>query len=305
MNGPPPPRWFVVAFLAPAFALFTTFVAWPAAQALAFSLYDWNGLSDAEWAGLNNFFALVADGDLFMAALWHNLFLTIVPGASILALSLTFASLLHRRVRGANLFRVAFFFPNVMAAVAVALLWILIYSTTDFGLLNALLGAVQSGLHGLGLDWPNWDLPIPFSASKHLLYALVPMLVWTATGFYMVLFLAAMGGIPESYYEAAKLDGATPWQQFRFITLPLIRDVLTVGVVFLLITSLKLFDPIWVMENQRPTKDSHVLATLVYQKVFTEYDVGYGAAVAVMLFVLVFAASLVALRWGRAERLEY
>ena len=102
------------------------------------------------------------------------------------------------------------------------------------------------------------------------------MIVWQATGFYMVLFLAAMEGIPESYYEAAKLDGATGFQQFRHITLPLIREVLTVGVIFLMISSLKFFDAIWVMENQTPTRDSHVLATLLYQKVFTEYNVGYG-----------------------------
>jgi len=131
------------------------------------------------------------------------------------------------------------------------------------------------------------------------------MMVWTATGFYMVLFLAAMENIPETFYEAAKLDGASGFAQFRHITLPLIREVLTVGLVFLVIGSLKFFDAIWVMENQRPTKDSHVLATVLYQKVFTEYNVGYGSAVAVLLFILVFVATLLTLKLSRKEALEY
>jgi len=193
-----------------------------------------------------------------------------------------------------------FFFPNTIAAVAVALLWILLYSATNFGLINAAL----AGLQGWGVPVPV-DLPFPFLASQHLLIALVPMLVWALTGFYMVLFFAAMQNIPEEYYEAATLDGATGTQQFFHITLPLIREVLAVGVIFLLISSLKLFDPLWVMENQRPTKDSHVLATVLYQKAFTEYNIGYGAAVAVLLFLLVFACTWLSMRISRQDRVEY
>ncbi len=202
-------------------------------------------------------------------------------------------------MRGAALFRVAFFFPNVLAAVAIALLWVLLYSATEFGVFNAVLGRVASLL---GADF---GLPWPFLDSKYLMYSLVPMMVWTLTGFYMVLFLAAMEGIPETYYEVARLEGAGGLQQFRHVTLPLIREVLVVGAVFLLITTLKYFDPIWVMENQRPTKDSHVLTTMLYQKVFGEYDVGRGSAVAVCLFALVFCATLLSLRLTRAERVEY
>jgi ABC-type sugar transport system permease subunit len=131
------------------------------------------------------------------------------------------------------------------------------------------------------------------------------MMVWMWTGFYMVLFLAGMEGIPETYYEVARLEGASAWAQFRYITLPLVREIVAVGVVFLVISAMKFFDPIWVLENQRPTKDSHVMTTLLYQKVFTEYNVGYGAAIAVLLFALVFLATLVSLRLSRAERVEY
>ena len=297
-------RRFIALFLAPAFLLVTGFVVLPAGSAVYLSLHAWDGFDAPSWAGFENYAALFETGSLFPRALAHNLILLAGAGGGILALSLTFAALLHRRVRGAALFRVAFFFPNVLAAVAVALLWVLLYSTTEFGVVNALLAKGEAGLRALGFD-AVFGLPFPFLDSRYLIVSIIPMVIWTATGFYMVLFLAAMSGIPETYYEAASLEGATPWQQFRHVTFPLIRETLVVALIFLLITSLKLFDPIWVMENQRPTPDSHVLATLLYQKVFTEYNVGYGAAVAVMLFLMVFAATLVTLRLTRHERVEY
>jgi ABC-type sugar transport system permease subunit len=298
-------RVFIFTFLAPALFLFTIFVAVPSVRALGYSLRQWDGLSTPKWVGLKNFITLFKDSDLFLVAFQHNLFLMFVGGLLTLALSLFFAAILHRRVRGASLFRVAFFFPNVISSVAIALLWVLLYSTTSFGVINSLLLHAQQILAQMGVTWPRIDLPFPFVDSKYVIYSIIPMMVWTATGFYMVLFLAAMENIPETFYEAAKLDGASEFAQFRHITFPLIREVFTVGVVFLVIGSLKFFDAIWVMENQQPTSDSHVLATVLYQKVFTEYNVGYGSAVAVLLFILVFFATLVTLRLSRKEALEY
>jgi len=301
-------------FLAPALLLFTIFVALPGLRALLYSLQKWDGLGEAEWVGLANFRALSSD-DLFLPALQNNAILMVGAGSITLALALFFASLVHRGVRGASVFRVAFFFPNIVASVAVALIWLLLYSTTGFGAINALLRLIQRGLAALATPLPEGinnviasfgdALPYAFTDTSHLIYALIPMMVWTAVGFYMVLFLAAMQSIPEEYYEAATLDGATPRQQFFGITLPLIREVFVVGIVFFIISSAKFFDAIWVLENQYPTKDSHVLATVLYQKVFTEYNIGYAAAVAVVLFVLVFLATLITLRWSRKEALEY
>jgi ABC-type sugar transport system permease subunit len=295
---------FLAAFLAPAFVMFSLFVAWPGVRALIYSLQKWDGLGDAEWAGLANFERLLSD-PLFYAALRHNLILAFAGGSLTLCLALFFASLLHRRIRGAGLFRVVFFFPNVIATVAVALVWLLLYSTTDFGMVNAFLGVVQNALGAAGIHVFEGVLPYAFTDSTHLIWALVPMMVWTATGFYMVLFIAAMEGIPEEFYDAAKLDGASPLSQFWHVTLPMIREVIVVGIVFLIISSMKFFDSVWVMESQYPTNDSHVLATLLYQKVFSEYNVGYGAAVAVMLFLIVFAATLFTFRLSRKEALEF
>jgi len=295
----------VLTFLAPALALFTIFVAIPSVRALAYSLQRWDGLSKPKWVGFRNFIDLFRDNDLFIVALKHNLLVMVGGGSVTLMLSLFFAALLHRRIRGAALFRIAFFFPNVISSVAIALLWVLLYSTTSFGVINGILIHLRSLLALMGVAWPFMDLPFPFVDSKYVIYAVIPMTVWTATGFYMVLFLAAMENIPETFYEAATLDGASELAQFWYITFPLIREVFTVGVVFLVIGTLKFFDAIWVMENQWPTKDSHVLATVLYQKVFTEYNVGYGSAVAVLLFLLVFLATLLTLRLSRKEALEY
>lgn len=304
MTGHREQRTLVIAFLLPAFVVFTGFVAWPALRALAYSLQKWDGLGDATWIGLANFQRLFAD-DLFFAALSHNLILAFVGGTLTIGLALLFASLLHRRIKGAALFRVVFFFPNVVAAVAVALVWMMLYSTLDFGMVNALLAQLQGALTWLGIETSQDLLPFAFTDTKYLIYSIVPMMVWTATGFYMVLFLAAMQGIPEEFYEAARMEGASGVRQFWHITLPMIREVLTVGVVFLIISSMKFFDAIWVMESQYPTKESHVLATVLYQKVFTEYNIGYAAAVAVMLFLIVFVATLVTFRVSRREVVEF
>lgn len=295
---------FLAGFLAPALFLFTIFVAWPSVRALIYSVQKWNGLTEPEWVGLANFRQLFAD-DLFIRALEHNIILLVGAGSIIIILSLAFAAMLHQRLPGSAVFRITFFFPNVIAAVAIAILWIVLYSTTAFGVFNAVLMGLQDLLGYAGLSFMEGMLPYPFLDSTRLIYSLIPMMVWTATGFYMVLFLAAMENIPPSYYEAARLDGATGIQQFFHVTLPMIREVLVVGVVFLVISSFKFFDAVWVMENQVPAKDSHVLATVLYQKVFSEYNVGYAAAVAVLLFLIVLSATLITLRWSRKEAVEY
>jgi ABC-type sugar transport system permease subunit len=289
-----PPIAFIAVFLAPAVILYGIFVLLPAANAFRYSLMRWDGLSDPVWVGFKNFESIFRSGDVFLGALYHNAYLMAVPGAITIALALFFAYTLHRGLVGGRLFRITFFFPNVISSVAISILWILIYSPTGAGLLNNILKSVFHYQH-----------PIPFTQSSRLLTALPPMIVWSATGFYMVLFLAAMENIPETYYEAAKLDGASNSRLFFGITLPLMWDVLTTGVVYMVIGSLKMFDMIWIMENGRPSKDTHTIASLMYSKVFEEYNIGYGSAIAVFLFLLILLATRITFRFMRRERLEY
>lgn len=295
---------FIFWCLLPALLLYLPFVVLPALRAFGYSFQKWNGFGDIKFVGTENFQKLFSD-ELFYKALQHNAFLFLAGGSITLVLALIYANLLHRGVRGAGVFRVAFFFPNVIASVAVASLWLLIYSASSYGVANGVLSVVQRALDGVGIAFMEGELPFAFAGSENLLVSIVPMMVWMATGFYMVLFLAAMESIPPELYEAAKLDGATGPRQFWHVTLPLVREVFVVGVVFFIISSAKFFDAIWVMNNEYPTPDTHVLATLLYQKIFSEYNVGYAAAVAVVLFALIFMATLITLRWSRREALEY
>lgn len=286
---------FLWGMLGPPVALYTLLVLIPAISAFSTSLTRWDGLRKPVYVGFGNFSALLAIGSDFWNAAKHNLYLMLVPGSITLALALFFAYSLHLNVKGAKLFRVAFFFPNVISSVAVAMLWVLIYSTGKAGLLNNLFKAIYG---------PQFAA-IPFTQSDRLLGAIVPMAVWTATGFYMVLFLAAMQNIPTSFYEAAYLDGAGNLKTFFKVTIPLMWDVLTTGILFVIIGGLKFFDSVWVMENGRPKGATHTISTMMYSRVFEEYDIGTGTAIAVLLFVMVLLVTGIVRRALKRESLEY
>src|SRR5688572_4572264 len=173
-------RVFLAIFLGPAFVLFTVFVAIPSVRALLYSLQHWDGLTEPRWVGLDNFRQLIQDSPLFFDALSNNILLIVCSGTVTITLALIFAAMIHRKVGGASVYRVTFFFPNVIASVAVALLWVLLYSVTDFGFFNGLLIGLHDGLERVGIVQGEWALPFPFLASKYLIYSIVPMVVWAA-----------------------------------------------------------------------------------------------------------------------------
>ncbi|MCE7906967.1 MAG: sugar ABC transporter permease [Candidatus Omnitrophica bacterium] len=308
-------RRFAFWAILPAFLLFSFWVAWPALKGFQFALSRWDGLTPPVPVGLGNFremFDAFLNPDagpaarMLPIAFQNNLILMIFPMIIILSISLFFASAFRKGIAGASLFRVAFFFPNILSSVAVSVLWMLLYSTSSFGVFNSILGSLNQVLIQLGwVDRPLVSTPFEFTNSAILAWSLIPMIVWTATGFYMLLFLAAMQSIPDSLYEAATVDGASHFTQFRCITFPLIRDTVVTGMVFLLLGGLKIFDQVWVIEQQQSRPDSNTLATLMYSKVFNEYQVGYGTAIAVFLFILVLVFSLATLRLYRREALEF
>lgn len=287
-------RRMAVLFLLPACTLYGVFFLYPVASSLVFSLYDWDGYTQQRaYVGLGNFTRLLRDDPMFWTALKHNLFLLSVPTAIILAVSLFFAAALSGGVRGARFFRVTFFFPNIISGVAITMLWLFIYNP-NFGLLNAVLRPLRHG-----------QAPVVWLDPNHVLMALVAPIVWCSVGFYMVLFLAGMENIPHTFYDAAKVDGANSWQQFRHITVPLMWDILTIAVVFLVIGGLRIFDLIYVMSLGWVSEQSQVIATYLYEQAFNNANMGYGIAIAVVLFVLVFAATAISMRIMRRQRLEY
>jgi raffinose/stachyose/melibiose transport system permease protein len=214
--------------------------------------------------------------------------------------ALALAALIHRGVWGAGFFRAVFLFPNLLGGIAATLLWMNAYDPHG-GLVNTAL--VQLG-QWTGNDWLKSFAGYAWLSQQNLYRALVPIYLWMACGFNLVLYLAAMQGINPELYEAAELDGASKLRQFFTITLPLIRDVLATSAVFIVIAGLNTFELIWLLTSQDPSSGSHVLSTLMVSAMFREFQVGRATAIAVVMFVLVLVGSMAVLRGMRKETAE-
>src|SRR5690606_6155635 len=232
------------------------------------------------------------ESDLVWAALGNNFFLMVVPAIVVLPLALLFAYLLHRGIWGANFFRAVFLFPNLLGGIAATLLWLGAYEPHG-GLINA--GLVALG-NVTGSEWLHDFQGYPWLAQSNLYVALVPIYIWMACGFNLVLYLAAMEGVDEQLYEAAELDGAPAWRQLFFITLPLIWQVVVVSAVFIVIAGLNAFEMIWLLASLDHVSSTHTLGTLMVTSLFKDFFIGRATAIAVLWFVLVLAGSAALMR---------
>ena len=283
-----------LVFVGPAVLFYTIFVIVPSVKSFFWSAMRWDGLTGMSFVGLRHFRRLLFESDEFWIALSNNLFIMFAIPLFVLPLALFLAVCISRQVRGARLFRIVFFFPNILGGVAATLLWMHLYNPQG--------GPVNRVLTALGLD--SFE-GYAWLAQDHLYWALVPMSIWGAAGFNMILFLAAMESIPQSMYEAADIDGASAWRQFWSITLPLIWEVLSISIVFMIIGGMKAFEVIWLLTNQAPTTDNHVIGTRMVQSMFTEFKVGEATAIAVLLFLMVFFGTTATLRLMKREAVEF
>ena len=289
-----------LGFIGPSLLLYGGLVIGPSLAAFTWAFTRWDGIGRQSWAGLYNFKSLLFGNDLFWLALTHNLFLMIVPAVVVVPLALLCASLLHRGVWGGNVFRVVFLFPNMLGGIAATLLWLNAYEPRG-GLVNAGLVALGHLVHSpalIAMDGYPWLSP------EHLYGALIPIYLWMACGFNLILYLAAMEGIDPQLYEAASLDGASPLRQFFMITLPLIREVVAISIVFLVISGLNAFEMVWLLTSQDPSSSTHTLGTLLVITLFKDFEIGRATALAVILFGLVFACSAAVLRVMRRDSEE-
>jgi ABC-type sugar transport system permease subunit/ABC-type glycerol-3-phosphate transport system substrate-binding protein len=289
-----------LGFIGPAFLFYAALVLLPGLTALGWAFTHWDGIGSRTWTGLVNFKWLLFESDTFWIALRNNLFLMLVPTLVVVPAALFFATLIHRGVWGGGMFRVVFLFPNMLGGIAATLLWLNAYEPHG-GLVNA--GLVALG-RAFGSDWLRSFDNYPWLAPAHLYAALIPIYLWMACGFNLILYLAAMEGIDPQLYEAAEIDGAPQWRQFFTITLPLIWEAIVISAVFIVIGGLNAFELIWLLTSQEPDTTTHTLGTLMVTTMFTDFDIGRATAVAVMLFVLVLAASAVVLRGLKRETVE-
>lgn len=296
-----PMRGRVAAFfVAPSFVLYAALVLIPGLIAFAWAFTRWDGMGPREWVGWFNFKWLIFESDIFWSALRNNLFLMIVPAALVLPLALTLAYLLHRRIWGASVFRAVFLFPNLLGGIAATLLWMSAYEPHG--------GLVNAALSGVGRLWGIEALQsfesYPWLAPRNLYWSLIPIYVWMACGFNLVLFLATMEGIDPHLYEAAEIDGASRARQFFSITLPLIWQTIVVALVFIVIAGLNAFEMVWLLTSQDPDSNTHTLGTLMVSSMFKEFQMGRATAIAVVLFILVLSGSALLMRTLRRETPE-
>ena len=278
-------KWLTIGlFLSPALALYLLFVIVPIIQAAYFSLYKWNGLGPLEdFIGLKNYQVALAS-DVFWQAVSNNVLIIVLSLLLQIPFSLGLAVLLNRRFPGRAVLRLLFFVPYVLSEAITGIVFRLLLQPDAF--VDSTLKS--AGLEGLIQDWMgNTDV---------VMVTMFVIISWKYFGFHMILLLAGLQGIPKEIEEAALIDGAGRWQAFRYVTFPLIGPTLRVSVFLSMIGALQLFDLVWVMTGGGPLNASTTMAVNMFKTGFVRQQMGYGSALAVLLFL---CALVVALAYQR------
>jgi raffinose/stachyose/melibiose transport system permease protein len=290
-------RWADVAtiagFLLPAAIIYVGLVLLPVAQAIYYSFFRWNGLGPLEnFIGPGNYARALGDNN-FIEALSHNLQLVGMSLLIQLPLALGLALLLRELARGQALFRTVFFLPFVLSEVVSGVIWNFIYRP-EGGLVTQLLQALVPGI----------EEPALLASPSTVLYALFIVITWKFFGYHMVLYIAGLQNIPAEIEEAAAIDGCSRLQALRYVTLPLLGSTLRLSVYLSVLGSLQFFDLIWIMTTGGPVGASDTMATYLYKFGFQRFQLGYGSAVAVIMFVICFGFSLVYQRFAMRRDFE-
>lgn len=266
-------------FLLPAAIPYIFIVLIPSVQGVVFSFTDWNGLfPDWNWVGLDNYLMLFRD-EQALRAVGNTLLLALVVTVVENVIGLGLALAINAKLKSRNALRVVFFLPVVILSVVVAFIWQFIF--TPSGPINEILGGL--GLEGLAQNW--------LGDPRLALGSISVIMIWQFSGYAMVIYLAGLQSVPAEQLEAAALDGAGPVARFWYVIRPLLAPALTVNVLLALIRGLMSFDQIWVTTQGGPARATETLSTLVYRNAFQFGELGYSAALAVVLtfFVAIIA----------------
>jgi raffinose/stachyose/melibiose transport system permease protein len=286
-SGPPGrnQRLFILIFLLPATLLFFTFVLFPIVQGAYFSLFRWNGLGPLDnFVALENFREMLQHVP-FQKALQHNGIIIVLSLTVQLPMALGLALLVRRNLPGRVVFRVIFFTPYIIAEAIVAVLWSFIFNprfeASHFinSILDTLLPFFEPG------PW--------LGDPDKVLIAIFVVLTWKYFGLHMILYIAGLQQIPHEVEESASVDGATGWQTLWYITIPMLRRTIVTTIYLSVLGSIQQFDLVWLMTQGGPVNSSEVLATYMYRYGFVSFRLGYGAAVAIYLFIICLTFSLI------------
>ncbi|MDO5348741.1 MAG: sugar ABC transporter permease [Lachnospiraceae bacterium] len=278
-------------FVLPAVILLFAFLILPAFSTIRYAFTDYNILrpDDITFCGIQNFVDLFQDKD-FKKSLLNTIYFTIIVVPFQCALALALALLISPRKKGVSIFRAAYFSPNVTSMVVVAILWSVLYNPNpSTGLLNAFL--TKLGFPACGF------LTDPKTAMNSIIF----MSAWQAAGYQMMIFLAGLQGIPGDQYEAASIDGANKFQQFRYITIPGLKNVIKYVVMITMIQAMKLFTQPYVMTQGGPQNSTRTLVYYIYEQGFQSRNFGYACSVATVFFIIVITMSLMLKRVIKAD----
>ena len=283
--------WFAAfVFLLPNLLSIGLFTLIPVVAGFFLSFTNWDMLSDPQWVGLENYQHILKDRQ-FWNALRNTVIYTLIVIPGGLSVSMLLALALNSKIRGTAIYQAIFFLPYVSSTVAIALVWKWIYHP-DYGVLNAMLRAV--GLPGV--DW----LTNPSVA----LTSVAIVQIWQTAGYNMVLLLAGLRAIPKDYYEAARIDGASPWTIFWSITVPLLMPTIFFVTTISIIASFQVFNLIYVMTGGGPGNSTKVYVFYLWENGFSFFKMGYASALAYVLFVIILAITLIQARFlGRTPGL--
>lgn len=266
-------------FVAPSVIILAVFMVWPMIWSLRTSFYDASQFGPSTFVGLDNYTKMFHD-PTFRGDLVNTLFYAVVVTPAAVGLALVFALMLHRRLAGRSFFRASIFVPAVLSLGVMGIAWEFMLDP-NIGVLPQWLSHAGVSL-GNGVNDPTWAMAYVMFVG-----------VWKNAGFYMVMYLAGLDTIPDTFYEAAAIDGAGPWARFRRITWPLLSNTTLFVFVIAAIASLQAFDQIYVMTRGGPFFKTETLVYMVYRKGFMDFQFGYASAVAWVLVVMVFLISLV------------
>lgn len=278
-----------VLWLVPILGLLILFSVFPILASFYLSLFDFEMLQPLKFVGLNNFVYAFTKDNVFHITVKNTLYFALVSVPVGMAVSLLVAQLIFGRKRGQSLWRTIYFLPVVTPVVAVAIVWRFIYQPSTFGFLNSILALVKiKPIAWLGSE--QWVIP-----------SLVLLSVWAGLGYNMVLFLAGLGGIPSSFYEAARIDGANDWQMFWRITIPLLSPTILFTTVTGTISAMQIFTIPYIMTRGGPENASRMWVMRIQEVGFAQFRMGYASSLAVLFFLLTLLLAFIQLRLLRTQ----
>ncbi len=280
------PQMTAILFLIPALLIFAVFVVWPIFSSARYSFYAWGDgsrpLAEVPYVGTQNYQKLL-DDPIFGRALRDNILVVVWSLVTQIPLGIGLAILLTGKLKGSALFRTLYFAPLVLSDVLIGVIFQWFFNPT-YGLANSFLKSLHVPIASL----PGW-----LGDPNLSLWCILFIATWRYLGFYIVIFIAAIQGIPLELYEAAKIDGASSWRLHRYITIPLLSTNTRTSAVLIIVGSLKFFDLVWVLTEGGPSNSSQMLATYMFFQAFRHNDLSYGSAIAFALFAIAFIMAIV------------